>query len=108
MSPQTISWPPLTPTRCGILEYLAPRFAAVIDGFEGTEGNRPSGVTAVPMHVAIASPDFMAADRVALEIMVIPQHAVGCLQYAAQRGVGQFDLSKIDIRKPDTVKRVFK
>ena len=84
--------------------------AAVIDGFEGMEGNGPSSGTAVPMHVAIASPDFMSADRVALEIMGIPQHAVGYLQYAAQLGVGQFDLSKIDIRgeKPDTVKRVFK
>jgi uncharacterized protein (DUF362 family) len=84
--------------------------AAVIDGFEGMEGNGPSSGTPVPMHVAIASPDFMAADRVALEIMGIPQYAVGYLQYAAQLGVGQFDLSKIDIRgeKPDTVKRVFK
>ena len=30
--------------------------------------------------------------------MGIPQYAVGCLQYAAQLGVGQFDLSKIDVR----------
>lgn len=82
----------------------------VIDGFEGMEGNGPSGGTAVPMHVAIASPDFIAADRVALETMGIPPHAVGYLQYAAQLGTGQFDMAKIDIRgeRPESVRRVFK
>ena len=84
--------------------------AALIDGFEGMEGNGPSGGTPVPMHVALASPDYLAADRVALETMGIPAHAVGYLQYAGQIGVGQFDLAKIDIRgeKPESVRRVFK
>ena len=42
--------------------------------------------------------------------MGIPAHAVGYLQYAAQLGVGQFDLAKIDIRgeKPEAVKKTFK
>ena len=84
--------------------------AALIDGFEGMEGNGPSGGTPVPMHVAIASPDYIAADRVALETMGIPPHAVGYLQYAAQLGTGQFDLAKIDIRgeRPESMRRVFK
>jgi uncharacterized protein (DUF362 family) len=84
--------------------------AAVIDGFEGMEGNGPSNGTVVPVHVAMASPDLMAADRVGLEVMGVPHHAVGYLQYAAQLGTGQFDLDKIDIRgeKPETVKRTFK
>jgi uncharacterized protein (DUF362 family) len=84
--------------------------AALIDGFEGMEGNGPSGGTPVPMHVAIASPDYIAADSVALETMGIPAHAVGYLQYAAQIGTGQFDLAKIDIRgeRPESVRRVFK
>lgn len=84
--------------------------AALIDGFEGMEGDGPSGGTPVPMRVAIASPDFIAADRVGLETMGIPPHAVGYLQYAAQLGTGQFDLAKIDIRgeKPASVRRVFK
>jgi uncharacterized protein (DUF362 family) len=82
----------------------------VIDGFEGMEGNGPSGGTAVPMHVALASPDYIAADRVGLEIMGIPAYAVGYLQYAGELGTGQFDLAKIDIRgeKPESVRRVFK
>jgi uncharacterized protein (DUF362 family) len=84
--------------------------AALIDGYEGMEGNGPAGGTAVPMHIAIASSDYMAADRVALETMGVPPHAVGYLQYAAQLGTGQFDLAKIDIRgeKPESVRRVFK
>jgi uncharacterized protein (DUF362 family) len=84
--------------------------AALIDGFEGMEGNGPAGGTPVPMHVALASSDYLAADRVALEIMGVPPHAVGYLQYAGELGVGQYDLEKIDIRgeKPETVKRVFK
>ena len=84
--------------------------AAVIDGFEGMEGDGPSGGTPVPMHIALASPDFIAADRVSLETMGIPAHAVGYLQYASQLGAGQFDLAKIDIRgeKPESVRRVFK
>ena len=83
---------------------------AVIDGFEGMEGDGPVKGTPVPMRVALASPDFLAADRVAVEVMGIPAHAVGYMQYAAQMGIGQFDLSKIDIRgeKPESVKKTFK
>jgi uncharacterized protein (DUF362 family) len=83
---------------------------AVIDGFEGMEGNGPSTGDPVPMHIALAGPDYLAVDRVALETMGIPAYAVGYMQYSAQMGLGQFDLSKIDIRgeKPESVKRTFK
>lgn len=83
---------------------------ALIDGFEGMEGDGPSSGTAVPSHIALASTDFFAADRVGLETMGIPEYAVGYLQYAGQLGLGQYDLSKIDIRgvKPETVKRTYK
>jgi uncharacterized protein (DUF362 family) len=83
---------------------------AVIDGFEGMEGNGPTTGDPVPMHIALAGPDYLAVDRVAIETMGIPAHAVGYMQYAAQMGLGQFDLSKIDIRgeKPESVKRTFK
>ncbi len=91
--------------------HLKPHWGvALIDGYEGMEGNGPSGGTPVPARVALASTDFLAADRVALEIMGIPPHAVGYLQYASQLGVGQYDLAKIDIRgeEPASVRRVFK
>jgi uncharacterized protein (DUF362 family) len=83
---------------------------AVIDGFDGMEGDGPVNGTAIPMHVALAGPDFLAVDRVAIETMGVPPHAVGYMQYAAEMGLGQFDLSKIDIRgeKPESVKKTFK
>jgi len=68
----------------------------------------PVNGTPVSVQVAFASPDFLAADRVAVEIMGIPSYAVGYMQYAAELGVGQYDLSKIDIRgeQPEAVKRL--
>jgi uncharacterized protein (DUF362 family) len=70
---------------------------AVIDGFEGMEGNGPSDGTPVASHVAIASTDFIAADRVGLEVMGINPDWVGYLNYCSQAGLGQFDLAKIDV-----------
>ncbi len=83
---------------------------ALIDGFEGMEGNGPSQGTPVPSRVALASTDFLAADRIGLECMGIPHHAVGYLQYAAQFGIGQFDIDKIDVLgpKPETVRRTYR
>jgi uncharacterized protein (DUF362 family) len=70
---------------------------AVIDGFEGMEGNGPAAGTAVSSHVAIASTDFIAADRVGLEVMGIDPDWVGYLKYCGEAGIGQFDLAKIDV-----------
>jgi len=70
---------------------------AVIDGFEGMEGTGPASGTAVPSRIAIASTDYIAADRVALEAMGINPAWVGYLTYCGQVGLGQYDLGKIDI-----------
>ena len=94
-----------------VAKHLRPSWGvAVVDGFEGMEGNGPVNGTPVSVQVAFASPDFLAADRVAVEIMGIPSYAVGYMQYAAELGVGQYDLSKIDIRgeQPEAVKKTFK
>ncbi len=74
--------------------------AAVIDGFEGMQGNGPASGTAVPSRIAIASTDFVAADRVAVETMGIDPSWVGCLQFCNQCGLGENDLSKIEVRGP--------
>ncbi len=71
--------------------------AAVIDGFEGMEGNGPSSGTPVASRVAVASTDYLAADRVAVEVMGINPSWLGYLNYCAQVGIGQYDLSKIDV-----------
>ncbi len=53
-------------------QRLLPQWGlAVIDGFEGMEGDGPGNGTPVESHVAIASTDFIAADRVGLEVMGI-------------------------------------
>ena len=94
-----------------VAKHLRPSWGvAVVDGFEGMEGNGPVNGTPISVQVAFASPDFLAADRVAVEIMGIPSYAVGYMQYAAELGVGQYDLAKIDIRgeKPEAVKKTFK
>jgi uncharacterized protein (DUF362 family) len=70
---------------------------AVIDGFEGMEGDGPSRGTPVESRVAVASTDFVAADRVALELMGIDPGWVGYLNYCGQTGLGQYDLSKIQV-----------
>jgi uncharacterized protein (DUF362 family) len=79
-------------------ERLRPQWGvALIDGFEGMEGNGPGNGTPVASHVAIASTDFIAADRVGLEVMGINPDWVGYLAYCGQAGVGTYDLGKIDV-----------
>ncbi len=69
--------------------------ATVIDGYEGMEGNGPSSGTPVPSRLAIASTDYIAADRVGVECMGINPEWMGYLRYCGDFGVGQFDLNKI-------------
>jgi uncharacterized protein (DUF362 family) len=71
---------------------------AVIDGYEGMEGNGPSMGTPVPSRVAIASTDFIAADRVGAEAMGVDPNWLGWLKYCGEVGIGQWDISKIDVQ----------
>jgi uncharacterized protein (DUF362 family) len=72
--------------------------ATIIDGFEGMEGNGPSSGTPVPHRICIASTDYIAADRVGAEVMGVDPTWLGWLKFSSDAGVGQGDLSKIDIR----------
>lgn len=79
---------------------LAPRLhphLAVIDGFEGMEGNGPSNGTPVDHRVCVVSTDWLAADRVAVELMGVDFAIIGYLNYCAQTGLGIADLSKIEV-----------
>ena len=71
--------------------------AGVVDGYEGMEGNGPSQGTPVAHRIAVASTDFLAADRVGVECMGIDAGWPGYLNYCYQDGLGQWDLSKIDV-----------
>ena len=80
-------------------QKLAPFWGAtVIDGLEGMEGNGPVSGTPVPSRIAIASLDYVAADRVGVEAMGIDPRWVGYLQYCEQVGIGNYDISKIEVR----------
>ena len=69
----------------------------VVDGYEGMEGNGPMSGTPVGHRIALASTDFLAVDRVGLECMGIDASWPGYLNYAYQAGLGQYDLTKIDV-----------
>ncbi len=80
---------------------------AVIDGFEGMEGDGPTGGTPVHAGLGIASIDALAADRVACAVMGVTFHDVGYLHYCAEQGMGEADLNRIEVlgeRVSDCVK----
>jgi uncharacterized protein (DUF362 family) len=70
---------------------------ALLDGYEGMEGNGPASGTPVASRVAIASTDFIAADRVGVECMGVDPAWPGYLNYCGQLGLGNYDIAKIDV-----------
>lgn len=70
---------------------------AVIDGFQGMEHNGPCAGTPVDHRVAVASTDWLAADRVATELMGFEFAKVGYLGFCAEAGLGEADLSRLEI-----------
>jgi uncharacterized protein (DUF362 family) len=70
---------------------------ALLDGYEGMEGNGPSSGTPVASRIAIASTDYIAADRVGVECMGINAAWPGYLNYCGQLGLGNYDMAKIDV-----------
>jgi uncharacterized protein (DUF362 family) len=70
---------------------------AVIDGFEGMEGNGPNDGTPVDHKVCIAGLDWLATDRVGIELMGIEFANIGYMNFCSQTGLGISDLNKIQI-----------
>ncbi len=83
---------------------------AVIDGFDGMEGDGPTSGTPVHPGLGIASIDALAADRVACEVMGVNFHDVGYLHYCAKKGMGEADLNMIEVlgERPEDCVRPFK
>ena len=80
----------------------------MIDGYEGMEGDGPTNGTPVPHRVCVVGTDWLAADRVAVELMDINFGKIGYLNYCAGAGLGEANLKKIEILGPaikDHVKR---
>ncbi len=77
---------------------------SIVDGYEGVERNGPHG----PPHgfpvehgVALAGTDTIAVDRVGADLMGINFEDIGYLNYCADAGIGQADLSGIRIIGPN-------
>ncbi len=82
------------------LAMLAPLLhpsLAVIDGFEGMEGDGPMNGTKVDHRVCVVSTDYLAADTVGANLMGIDPGNIGYLSYLAAAKVGESDLSKMEI-----------
>jgi len=70
---------------------------AVLDGFEGMEGNGPLYGERVDHRVALAGTDFLAVDRVGTEIMGADFDEIRYLNYLWDHEFGEGDLSKIEV-----------
>jgi uncharacterized protein (DUF362 family) len=70
---------------------------AVIDGHTGMEHNGPTLGTPVDHRVCVVSQDWLAADRVGIELMGIDFSRIGYLNHCFSMGLGNADLSKIEI-----------
>lgn len=79
------------------LARIIPPHLSVIDGFEAMEGNGPCTGEKVDLRVALASTDSIACDSVAAKLMGFDIDQIGYLTYCHQAGLGQGDISKIDI-----------
>lgn len=69
----------------------------ILDGFEGMEGNGPIAGEPVPHRVAVAGIDFLAVDRVGVEIMGADFDMIRYLNFLWDHGFGEADLQKIKI-----------
>ncbi len=70
---------------------------AVIDGFEGMEGNGPTLGTPISHKICVASRDWLAADRTGIELMGIDFAKIGYLNYCYKMSLGEADPDKIEI-----------
>jgi uncharacterized protein (DUF362 family) len=70
---------------------------AVIDGFEGMEGQGPSNGTPIDSRVVIASVDALAADTVGAKVMGFDPKKILYLASMAEAGMGQGDIARMNL-----------
>lgn len=84
---------------------------SIIDGWEAMEGDGPTEGTPVPWHMAAASTDAVAADALVADMMGFPLEEVGYLYYCHVAGLGQGDVSHIQVAGnigPEELRRRFR
>ena len=70
---------------------------AVIDGHTGMEHNGPTQGTPIDHRVCVVSQDWLAADRIGIELMGIDFSRIGYLNHVSSMGLGNADLNRIEI-----------
>jgi uncharacterized protein (DUF362 family) len=90
------SYPVINLNLALLAHKMAPHLA-VIDGFEAMEGNGPTKGDLVPLRLALASTDALAADVVAAALMGFDVDEVGYLHYSRKTSLGVGDLAGIEI-----------
>ncbi|MEJ2734256.1 MAG: DUF362 domain-containing protein [Anaerolineae bacterium] len=88
---------PVINLNLALLAPLVVPHLSVIDGFEAMEGNGPTNGTPVPLHLALASADALAADTVGTALMGFEVDQIGYLHYCKRMNLGTGDLERIDL-----------
>ncbi len=70
---------------------------AVLDGVSGIEGDGPWGGEIIEQGVMLASTDFVAADRTAIELMGVDPKEIKYVQWLGEAGYGNYDLGMIKV-----------
>jgi len=89
-----------------------PFHISVLDGFTGVEGGTvpQCGIgDRVDLRLAFAGADFVAVDAVAAKVIGFEPEEIGYIYYASREGLGEADLSKINVvgEAIPKVRRVF-
>ncbi len=75
----------------------------IMDGIVGMQGNGPTGKSLYPVGKILASDNGVALDAVMAHMMGMKPHKNAMLDYANQQGLGEIDVSRIDISGDATV-----
>lgn len=81
---------------------------AVIDGIQAIQGNGPWNGEIIEHDVAIASTDFVAADRLCTELAGIDPFYMKYLEWCGDAGIGNWDLLKIYVDGPNYQNHIIK
>lgn len=87
---------------------IRPPDLTIMDAIVGMEGNGPSGKDLRRIGKILVSDNGIVLDALMAEMMGIPAYKVDYLRVAAQRGLGEIAINKIDIQGQWTRLRNFK
>jgi uncharacterized protein (DUF362 family) len=74
---------------------------SVVDAIEAVEGDGPWNGDTVEHGVVMASPDFVAVDRLCTELMGIDPNWMKYLEWCGEAGMGTWSLDNITVRGPN-------